>query len=142
MSYSNQNVEIFHDGNGSDDRFGVNFYYIEGLTDVIKQRKESGIYDQPAREEYSKHVKAVLQAGKKNTDHYGAKLDYPIEFVPEKNPYSIKVGKTLPFRLYRKGKALSDQVVHYAFRSQDGKTTKRTLRTDSKGRVEILYKRR
>ncbi len=35
MSYSNQNVEIVIDGNGVDDRFGINFHYIEGFSQVI-----------------------------------------------------------------------------------------------------------
>jgi hypothetical protein len=35
MSYSNQNVEIVIDGNGVDDRFGINFHYIEGFDVVI-----------------------------------------------------------------------------------------------------------
>jgi hypothetical protein len=35
MSYSNPNVEIVIDGNGVDDRFGINFHYIEGFTSVI-----------------------------------------------------------------------------------------------------------
>lgn len=35
MSYSNQNTEVVIDGNGVDDRFGVNFHYEEGFSVVI-----------------------------------------------------------------------------------------------------------
>lgn len=35
MSYSNPNVELTYDGNGSDDSFSVNFHYLEGVTTSI-----------------------------------------------------------------------------------------------------------
>lgn len=36
MSFSNPNVKISYDGNGVDDRFGINFYYLEGDESVIQ----------------------------------------------------------------------------------------------------------
>lgn len=36
MSYSNPTVEITYNGNGSDQSFSVNFYYLEGVTSVIQ----------------------------------------------------------------------------------------------------------
>lgn len=36
MSFSNPNVKISYDGNGADDRFGINFYYLEGSESVIQ----------------------------------------------------------------------------------------------------------
>lgn len=36
MSYSNPNVTITYNGNGSDQSFGINFHYLEGVTTVIQ----------------------------------------------------------------------------------------------------------
>lgn len=112
----------------------------EGLEDVIDERKRKGIADQPAREKYSKHVKTLLQVGKTLSGDYAEPMDYPIEFIPLKNPYELSVGDLLPFQLLFQGRPLKNQVVHYSFRNQGDNTTERSTRTDKNGKLRIKLK--
>lgn len=53
MSYSNANVEITYDGNGSDDSFGVNFHYLEGVTaSIIAELWDYTDPDLPVKESF------------------------------------------------------------------------------------------
>jgi hypothetical protein len=112
----------------------------EGLVDVIKKREKDGISHLPARERYSKHVKAILQVSDVLTDHYESSVDYPIEFIPLENPYSLSVGDSISFKLLLQGKSLPDQVVHYSCRSFPGSNLREesSTRTDEKGILRIL----
>lgn len=104
----------------------------EGLAHVLKEREGAGISDQPAKERYAKHVKAVFQVGKTQSVHYKELLNYPIEFVPLENPYAKKVGETLRFRLYFQGRPLPDQPLFFGTAA-----TREQTRTDAAGEVEV-----
>ena len=91
----------------------------DGVLDVLEQRKESGTLDQNALEKYSKHVKAVFQAGDKLTDDWKTILDYPIEFVPKVNPYALAVGDEMEVQLLRNGEPLSNQLVYAGFENEE-----------------------
>ncbi len=111
----------------------------EGLTDIIADREAKGWTGSPARERYSKHVKALLQVGDRRTSHYKTVFGYPIEFIPLQNPYSLQRGDRLGFKLLWQGKPLADQVVHFAFRNAAGgeAAEERSTRTDPKGQFSI-----
>lgn len=89
----------------------------EGLEHVISDREKKGFSDKPAREKYSKHVKAILQVGKKRSTDYNTELGYPIEFIPLANPYELRVGDKASFRLLLNGKPLAGQGVHISSRN-------------------------
>lgn len=112
----------------------------EGLTEVISNRKNKGIADKPATEKYSKHVKAILQVGKDKTGHFETELNYPIEFIPLKNPYMLSIGDEISFRLLFQGKPLGNQTVHISSRKntkvKEGQET--SLRTNEKGEVSFI----
>jgi uncharacterized GH25 family protein len=103
----------------------------------MAERKNKVITDEAAREKYSKHVKAILQVGKDQTDHYSTPLDYPIEFIPLKNPYQLAVGEEISFRLLYLGKPLGNQTVHVSSRSptKEKGNEEKALRTNDKGEV-------
>lgn len=109
----------------------------EGLAETISDRKERGISGEAAIEKYSKHVKALLQVGDTRTEDYSRVLGYPIEFIPLKNPYSLKVGDSMSFRLVYDGKPLKNQVVHISSRQLKGDSdpAEKQLSTDDKGEV-------
>ncbi|WP_194774567.1 DUF4198 domain-containing protein [Pararhodonellum marinum] len=110
----------------------------EGLTGLIAERKEKGLSEKSAKEKYSKHVKALLQVGKQTSVDYSKVLGYPIEFVPLNNPYATKKGEVHSFQLFWKGKPLTDQVVHYAYKvgERDTEGEKSTL-TNEEGIVHL-----
>lgn len=112
----------------------------EGLTHMISERQAKEIHHQPAKEEYSKHVKAILQVGDEKSPHFNTVFGYPIEFVPLSNPYQIKTGDRLAFKLLLDGKPLKNQTVHYSSRnstrSQDD--SEGSTSTDDQG-IFVIY---
>ena len=111
----------------------------EGLEDMIAERKEKGLENQAVREKYSKHVKAILQVGGARTDHFLKEFGYPIEFVPVKNPYTLKVGDKATFKLLLNGKPLAGQGVHISSRNDgvDPFAKEIPSRTDDEGQVSF-----
>src|SRR5688572_14323859 len=83
----------------------------DGIPDVLAARRRSGELDRPARERYSKHVKALIQVGASRTAGYGAELGYPAELVPLDNPYALKAGGTLRVRAVVEGSPVVNQVL-------------------------------
>ena len=111
----------------------------EGLEDMIAERKEKGLEDQGVREKYSKHVKAILQVGGTRTDHFSKEFGYPLEFIPVKNPYALKVGDWAAFKLLLNGKPLAEQGVHISSRNDGVNPFAKEIpaRTDAQGQVSF-----
>jgi hypothetical protein len=111
----------------------------EGLDHVISDREKKGLSDRAAREKYSKHVKAILQVDQTRTDHFSTEFGYPIEFIPLKNPYKLKVGDMASFKLMVNGKPLADQGVHISSRNDGVDPFAKEIpgRTDEKGEVSF-----
>lgn len=111
----------------------------EGLMEVLSDRKTNGIADQPAKEKYSKHVKALLQVGDETTNHFSTELEYPIEFLPLKNPYNLSIGDEMAFQLLFNGKPLGNHTVHVSSRKnltvKNGEEA--SLRTNKDGEVSF-----
>ncbi len=62
------------------------------------------------RERYSKHVRAIFQVGDKLTDDYKLPLGYPVEIIPQQNPYALKAGQTLTVLCTRDGQPLAQSI--------------------------------
>ncbi len=105
----------------------------DGIPDTLAERKERKELDKKVRERYSKHVKTIFQAGDVRTDSYNAVLGYPVELVPQQNPYKLKSGDTIEVLCLKDGKPLVNQFVQSG-RETDGKVvTGQDVRTDRKG---------
>src|SRR5690606_28080880 len=108
----------------------------DGLPDTLEERRNTGELEKDAKERYAKHVKAIVQVGKKQTDDYKAVLGYPVELVPQQNPYKLKRGDTIEILCLKDGKPLAGQVV-LAGRDDKGKiVSSPELRSDEKGLVK------
>ncbi|WP_430966744.1 DUF4198 domain-containing protein [Spongiimicrobium sp. 2-473A-2-J] len=83
----------------------------DGVLDMLEQRKRDSVLDKDAVERYEKHVKAIYQVGETKTNDWSTVLGYPIEFVPQANPYEKYSGETLEVQLLLDGKPLSNQLV-------------------------------
>ncbi|HKP38828.1 MAG TPA: DUF4198 domain-containing protein [Pyrinomonadaceae bacterium] len=105
----------------------------DGLPDILAARKKSHELGKDARERYSKHVRAVFQVGDLRTDDYKRPLNYPVEIIPQENPYSLKVGQTLPVLCLLDGKPLANQFVIAGWESHHGKIISIGLRTNARG---------
>ena len=76
-----------------------------GVLDVLAERqKNMKQAKQKVVEKYSKHVKAVFQVGDKRTGSFSQEFNYPIEIIPQQNPFSLNVGDSLPVKVCFKGK--------------------------------------
>ncbi len=110
----------------------------DGLPDILAARRKNGELEKPARERYSKHVKAVVQVGATRTRGYGAELGYPAELVPLDNPYTLSPGRTLRVRAVVEGSPVPNQVVISGGRTTSGtRIAQRTVRTDEEGIARI-----
>jgi len=108
----------------------------EGLERIIDRRAESKETDLPARELYSRCAKSLLRIGAGGADDvYRLNLGYTLELMPERNPYALSPGDSLPIVLLYKGKPLADALI-VAFAS-DRADDKIRVRTDADGRVEL-----
>jgi len=105
----------------------------DGIPDVLNARTLSGELAVAVREQYQKHVKAVLQVGDARTEAYAAVLGYPAELVPLTNPYASRIGDTLAVRALLDGKPVANQLV-IAGGERDGQKIDETwARSDAAG---------
>lgn len=109
----------------------------DGLPDTLEARRKAGEIGKDANERYSKHVKAIYQVGDERSDDYKTVLGYPVELVPQQNPYDQKKGGTIEILCLKDGKPLADQVV-LAGREENGKVVEAPpLRSDLKGIIKL-----
>jgi hypothetical protein len=87
----------------------------DGVLDVLAVREENGMLDESARERYSKHVKAIVQVGETRSDSYSYRLGYPIEIVPQQNPYELAAGDALEVLVLCDGEPVANQVVYASY---------------------------
>jgi hypothetical protein len=92
----------------------------EGILPIIERRRQRGEENEPARERYAKHVKAVIQVGDARTSDYSTVLGYPAELVPLENPYALRAGAPLRVRALVEGQPVPGQVVLYGGRTRGG----------------------
>lgn len=114
------------------------YLQLEGVIDTFVERRKNKQLNLPATERYSKHVKAVFQVGEERTETYKTPLGYPVEIIPQQNPYELKIGGTLAALCVRDGKLLANQYALYGVQApgQMRFTTLKT-RTDKDGVVRI-----
>jgi uncharacterized GH25 family protein len=113
----------------------------DGVPDILEARRRSGELDQPARERYHKHVKAVLQVGARRSDGFDRALGYPAELVPLDNPYALRRGASLRVRALVDGQAVANQYVVSGGRTADGsRIAQRAVRTGADGVARIALR--
>ncbi|MBU3012657.1 DUF4198 domain-containing protein [Polaribacter vadi] len=83
----------------------------DGVYDMLDYRTKNNLLNQNAVENYQKHVKAIYQVGKVKTDDWKTVLGYPIEFVPQANPYKKYSGDSIDVLLLLDGKPVANQLV-------------------------------
>ncbi|MEM7550446.1 MAG: DUF4198 domain-containing protein [Bacteroidota bacterium] len=84
----------------------------DGVLDMLEYRTNNNLLNRDAVESYQKHVKAIYQVGDIKTDDWKTVLGYPIEFIPQANPYEKYSGDKLEVKLLLDGRPLSNQLVY------------------------------
>lgn len=110
----------------------------DGIPDVLAARRKNGELGAKATERYSKHVKALLQAGGRRSEGFDAVLGYPAELVPLNNPYLARAGGWLRVRALVDGNPVANQLIVAGGRlSRGGRLAERRMRTDADGVAHI-----
>jgi uncharacterized GH25 family protein len=115
----------------------------DGIPDALAARERTGEIDRPARERYSKHVKALLQVGGARSEHFATELGYPAELVPLENPYTLQVGGVLRVRTLVDGKPAGNQYVLFGGRTPAGtRIAQRSVRSNAEGVARVPLRAR
>ncbi len=78
----------------------------EGLDQVAEYRARRRETGRPVREAFSRCAKAVIQAGDAPGAGHDRALGFALELVPERNPYTLRLGDVLPVRILYQGQPL------------------------------------
>ncbi len=115
----------------------------DGVLDVLEKRREEETLDLSAAERYSKHVKAVFQVGDERSGAYDAEFSYPVEIIPQENPYELSMGDELEVLVLLRGVPLANQLVYASHEGYHGHDETGAhieavkTRTDENGRATI-----
>lgn len=109
----------------------------DGIPDTLAARRRNHELGKDVRERYSKHVRAVFQVGDKLSEDYKKPLNYPVELIPQQNPYSVKAGQTIEVLCLVGGKPIKNQFVMAGWASGNGKMHELSARSDTKGIARI-----
>jgi len=83
----------------------------EGEERIHEVRARSPFAGQPWREMYSRCAKSLLSTGSGSAAVFNKHLGLPLELIPEKDPYALAAGSTLPVRLLHRGKPLAGALI-------------------------------
>lgn len=107
----------------------------QGLERISALRKRAGRSAVPAKEIYSRSVKALIAVGGGSGEGYDRPAGLPLELIPEKNPFLLSPGSELPLRLLYRGKPLAGAWVQARNPRRPGETV--SGRTDGEGRLRL-----
>jgi hypothetical protein len=109
----------------------------DGILDVLEARTQRGELTKPARERYSKHVKAVFQVGDARTTSFSTVVGYPAEIVPMGNPYALSPDGELVVRCLLDGKPVAHQIVLWGGEGASVPIVQRMARTGPDGILRV-----
>ena len=110
----------------------------DGLPDTLAARRKNGELGKDVRERYSKHVRAIFQAGDERTGNYQTPLNYPVEIIPRQNPYGLRAGQQLEVICTLEAQPLGNQLVLTGYENKAGRMSPEvSVRTDSRGVARI-----
>lgn len=115
----------------------------DGILDTLKDFTATSKLTK-VTERYSKHVRAITQVGSDRTRDYTQELGYPVEIVLEKNPYDVRFGADMPFRVLFRGQPAANQLVRASYEGFHGHDSTGAhissveMRTDQDGRASFL----
>ena len=116
------------------------YLQLEGVNDTYLERQKNNQLNEASNERYSKHVKAIFQVGQVGNapnDSYQKALGYPVEIIPQQNPYALKLGDSLTVKCLKDGQPLANQSVLYGWQTVSGPAKTNKARTDAQGLVSF-----
>ncbi len=107
----------------------------DGLDNVYDLRKKTNTLTKPSKEFYSRYTKLMLQVGDTKDDTYKKVIGFPIEIVPDRNPYAQKKGDLIRFKILWQGKPFFGAKVR-VWNRFDNRTTIQNIYTEQDGTME------
>ncbi len=109
----------------------------EGLERIIELRRVRVEGKAPGRERYSRCAKSLIQvgAGDAASRVHETKLGFPLELMPEQNPYTLHAGDPFSVRLVYQDKPLEGALV--GCMSESDPAAEVRVRTDAEGRAKF-----
>jgi uncharacterized GH25 family protein len=107
----------------------------EGLDEIVSSRKKNPPGEDSITERYTRHSKLLLQAGSATDDTFSKELGFPVEIIPLENPYSLKIGNRIHFKILYNGKPLFGARVKILNRYKN-RTTIQNIYTQKDGIIE------
>ena len=116
-----------------------NYLLSEGLERIVKLRRERGQLQSNGREYYSRCAKSLVRVGDGPRAGFDRVLGYPLELIPQADPYSLAPGDPLTVALIFKGKPVAGVLV-VAFTASHPADRLR-VRTGADGRARLPLNR-
>jgi uncharacterized GH25 family protein len=107
----------------------------DGHDEAIAYREKNNRTSQSAKELYSRHAKLLVQVGAVRDDTFKKRVGLPIEIIPDQNPYSLKVGAPIKFRIFFQGKPLFGAKVK-VWNFYNNRTTTQNIYSQQDGWIE------
>lgn len=108
----------------------------DGLPHIYQLRAKEKTLDKPARERYRKSPKALVRVGDGGKGDPCRVVGLPLEIVPLRDPFALKLGETLKVRVLFGGKPLPDANLGWDVPG-DGESPSGTVRTDRAGEALV-----
>ena len=106
-----------------------------GLDEVLDRRTKTNTLASPAKEYYSGHAKLLVQVGEKKDDAYKKVNGFPAEILLLENPYALKIGDPIHFKILFDGKPVFGVRVK-VWNRFDNRTTIQNIYTEKNGTLE------
>lgn len=107
----------------------------DGLDEILALRSKTQTASDSAAEFYSRHTKLIIQAGSKTDETYKKICHLPLEIIPETNPYALKKGDVIKFKILFQGKPLFGAKVK-VWNRHDHRTTVQNIFSQQDGMIE------
>jgi uncharacterized GH25 family protein len=114
----------------------------EGITDILALRQKNGQMKWPARERYSKNVKAVFQVGEDRTPQVNMPFGSSAEVVPLDNPYVGQRTGVVRFLCLVGSKPVAGMTVLVGSQLANEKPHEISLVTDANGVIGVHITRK
>jgi len=106
-----------------------------GLDEVLERRTKTNTLTSPAKEYYSGYAKLLVQVGEKKDDAHKKLNNFPVEIVPLENPYALKIGDPIHFKILFDGKPVFGVRVK-VWNRFNNRTTIQNIYTEKNGTLE------
>jgi uncharacterized GH25 family protein len=107
----------------------------DGLDDALYHREKTNTLTKNGKEFYARNAKLLVQVGNKTDDTYKKSAGLPVEIIPQQNPYNLKLGDPIKFKILHEGKPVFTAKVK-VFNRYNNRTTVQTIYSEKDGMIE------